>query len=311
MFHAVGTDHGDANVDFTIPMIFESLSDDGSTAVADEYNASSDAAKLANREAQVPGQTVMFAAATDPSKRNTELVTDSLNFVLDRGTAHPSSSRQTCVSRRSKSCSATTSRRRSAWQRTSWQTAWAERPASSQRLRRRTSPSSRQPIPLRGSSRRRLAWTSTPTRPGASQRRTWACPRCRASSARSARHSRTHVRARSSPSTFFGFGRRLAVRQPAAGEAPETQAASTAAVRTMTTTTSGTKIVTTIEWESVGAGVCGWSRQVHARSRPRRERVRRNGKITTPVESGRRRRASSSSRERSRTSESTFLTRSS
>jgi hypothetical protein len=89
MFHAVGTDHGDANVDFTIPMIFESLSDDRSTAVADEYNASSDAAKLANREAQVPGQRVMFAAATDPSKRNTELVTDSLNFVLDRGSNSP------------------------------------------------------------------------------------------------------------------------------------------------------------------------------------------------------------------------------
>lgn len=90
-FHAVGTDHGDANVDFTIPMIFESLSDEGGGAkvVADEYNASSDAAKLANRDARVPGQEVRFAAATDPAKRNTELVTESLNFVLDRDSSAP------------------------------------------------------------------------------------------------------------------------------------------------------------------------------------------------------------------------------
>ena len=89
MFHAVGTDHGDANVDFTVPMIFESLSDDGSTAVVDEYNASPDAATLAKRDARVPGQKVMFAAAVDPAKRNTELVTDSLNFVLDRSGGAP------------------------------------------------------------------------------------------------------------------------------------------------------------------------------------------------------------------------------
>ena len=89
MFHAVGRDHGDANVDFTIPMIFESLSDDGATAVADAYNASSNAGMLANRDARVPGQKVMFAAATDPAKRNTELVTESLNFVVDRSSGAP------------------------------------------------------------------------------------------------------------------------------------------------------------------------------------------------------------------------------
>jgi type VI protein secretion system component Hcp len=90
-FHAVGTDHGDAQVDFTLPMIFESIADnaDARKAVLDAYNASPDKGVLARRDAHVPGQKVMFAKATDPAKRNTELVTESLNFVLEPGSRAP------------------------------------------------------------------------------------------------------------------------------------------------------------------------------------------------------------------------------
>jgi Type VI secretion system effector, Hcp len=89
MFHAVGTDHGDAELDFTIPMIFESVADEDDPAVVKEYNKTTGQSELDARDAQVPGRKVTFAAPTKPEKRNTELVTESLNFVLDPATRAP------------------------------------------------------------------------------------------------------------------------------------------------------------------------------------------------------------------------------
>jgi hypothetical protein len=86
-FHAIGTDHGDEEVDFTIPMMFVSISDlpdpDNMGKVANAYNTQG---MIEEREALVPGQKVMFAAqntATDQATDNTQLVTESLNFVVN------------------------------------------------------------------------------------------------------------------------------------------------------------------------------------------------------------------------------------
>jgi len=84
-FHGVGTDiEGDA-IDFTIPLMFVSISDVANTAkmqpVAREYNS---AANIERRNAQVSGQKLAFAPrdAAKPSD-NTQLVTQLLNFVVD------------------------------------------------------------------------------------------------------------------------------------------------------------------------------------------------------------------------------------
>jgi type VI protein secretion system component Hcp len=91
-FHAVGIDQAGNEVDMTIPMIFASVGDSQAArkAVIDAYNASPDAGALAAREALIPGQKVAFAPRDgDPAKRNTELVTESLNFVIDPQSDEP------------------------------------------------------------------------------------------------------------------------------------------------------------------------------------------------------------------------------
>lgn len=84
-FHAVGTDVAGNTVDFTIPLMFVSISDVAESAklkpVADEYN---DKKNIARRNALVPGQKVMFAERDAASANdNTQLVTELLNFVVD------------------------------------------------------------------------------------------------------------------------------------------------------------------------------------------------------------------------------------
>jgi hypothetical protein len=88
MFHGVATDMDGNEVDFTIPMMFVSRKEDDTTlpkALA-AYNLSKDAATLTSRELRVPGQQLAFAEPDpDPATRNTVLVTEALNFVLDAG----------------------------------------------------------------------------------------------------------------------------------------------------------------------------------------------------------------------------------
>jgi hypothetical protein len=86
-FHARATDAAALGIDFTVPLMFVSISDvaDSSKlaiAVA-EYNS---AANIDGRSALLPGQRVTFAAPDPaPAKRNdnTTLVTDLLNFTAD------------------------------------------------------------------------------------------------------------------------------------------------------------------------------------------------------------------------------------
>jgi type VI protein secretion system component Hcp len=85
MFHGVGTDVSGNEVDFTVPMMFVSRKETEDTLplALDEYNLSTDAGTLAARELHVPGQQLAFAEPDpDPAKRNTQLVTEALNFVL-------------------------------------------------------------------------------------------------------------------------------------------------------------------------------------------------------------------------------------
>jgi type VI protein secretion system component Hcp len=86
MFHGVGTDISGNEVDFTVPMMFVSIAETDNTlpVALDEYNRSGDASTLTAREARIPGQQLAFAAPdADPAKRNTQLVTEALNFVVD------------------------------------------------------------------------------------------------------------------------------------------------------------------------------------------------------------------------------------
>lgn len=92
-FHAVGTDQGDEAVDFTIPMMFVSIADlpeaENMQAVAQAYNA---AGMIAERQAVVPGQEVTFAAqngAADKATDNTQLVAETLNFVVNADLSPP------------------------------------------------------------------------------------------------------------------------------------------------------------------------------------------------------------------------------
>jgi hypothetical protein len=98
-FHAVGTDHKeDTNVvgneiDFTIPLMFVSISDlpesDKMDLVAKAYNAKD---KIEERQAVVPGQKILFAAqngATGQATDNTQLVTETLNFVVSADMTQP------------------------------------------------------------------------------------------------------------------------------------------------------------------------------------------------------------------------------
>jgi hypothetical protein len=86
-FHAVGTDKANEQADFTIPLMFVSISDLPDTnaaatkAVAREYNAKMN---IDRRSAHVPGQKITFAARDSVKPNdNTQLATRSLNFVVD------------------------------------------------------------------------------------------------------------------------------------------------------------------------------------------------------------------------------------
>jgi len=84
-FHAVGTDVGGSDVDFTIPMMFVSISDTGDsrTKAIQSYNATSSKPLLDQRSAVVPGQKVLFAERNPAVPTdNTLLVTRALNFVM-------------------------------------------------------------------------------------------------------------------------------------------------------------------------------------------------------------------------------------
>ncbi len=90
-FHAVGTDVANNSVDFTIPLMFVSISDlhdakpAAAAAVEVEYNSVANAAR---RTAVVPGQKLTFADPGSPppggqQQNNTQLVTEALNFVVN------------------------------------------------------------------------------------------------------------------------------------------------------------------------------------------------------------------------------------
>jgi hypothetical protein len=91
-FHAVGTDVGGSETDFTIPMMFVSIRENAANrkAAAVEYNASGTPELLAARSAAVPGQKVVFAErnAAKPTD-NTRLVAESINFVMDAAGSAP------------------------------------------------------------------------------------------------------------------------------------------------------------------------------------------------------------------------------
>ncbi len=90
-FHAVGTDIEGNAVDFTVPMLFVSVSDVTSPTPVSEYNTPTKApADGKFRACIVPGQKVALASAskTQPNE-NTHLATESLNFVMDAARVQP------------------------------------------------------------------------------------------------------------------------------------------------------------------------------------------------------------------------------
>jgi hypothetical protein len=90
-FHAVGTDVEGNTVDFTVPLMFVSISDVGNPTnqpkVIAAYN---DKANTQFRACNIPGQKVALAPK-DPAKPTdaTLLVTDSLNFIMDATRVQP------------------------------------------------------------------------------------------------------------------------------------------------------------------------------------------------------------------------------
>jgi type VI protein secretion system component Hcp len=91
-FHGVGTDVKGNPADFTVPMMFVSIRATGTVlqAVLDNYNETKNAGQLAERDLRIPGQQLVLAEpAGDPQKRNTQLATDTLNFVVDRTSGEP------------------------------------------------------------------------------------------------------------------------------------------------------------------------------------------------------------------------------
>ena len=84
-FHVVGTDRGDDEIDFTIPMMFLSRAAQGSVrqAVIDNYNDSATTKAMAERSATVPGHKILFAERDAAlSTDNTRLVTRTLTFAM-------------------------------------------------------------------------------------------------------------------------------------------------------------------------------------------------------------------------------------
>lgn len=90
-FHGVGTDVVHEQVDFTVPLLFVSISDlrDPSKMlqVRDAYNAKD---QITERQINVPGQKITFAPHRDgaAANDNTQLVTRGMNFVVDEA-GHP------------------------------------------------------------------------------------------------------------------------------------------------------------------------------------------------------------------------------
>lgn len=88
-FHAIGTDVGGNQVDFTLPLLFVSISDVNSDpsnlpAVAGTYNGTSMTDK---RNLTLLGQKVLFAEPG--SNDNTRLVAETMNYVVDPTGAPP------------------------------------------------------------------------------------------------------------------------------------------------------------------------------------------------------------------------------
>jgi hypothetical protein len=91
-FHALGTDVGGNETDFTIPMMFVSIkeNDTNRKAAAVGYNASGTPDLLAARSAAVPGQKVVFAERNGANPTdNTQLVAEAINFVMDSAGSAP------------------------------------------------------------------------------------------------------------------------------------------------------------------------------------------------------------------------------
>jgi hypothetical protein len=90
-FHAVGTDVEGNAVDFTVPMLFVSVSDVDLNNPMSEYNAPKK--PLMNEKVRaciVPGQKVALAPASKAQpNENTHLETESLNFVMDATRVQP------------------------------------------------------------------------------------------------------------------------------------------------------------------------------------------------------------------------------
>ena len=87
-FHAVATDVGDNKVDFTVPLMFVSRSDlDKTGPVVLAYNAKEE---VNTRACNIPGQKVAFAPKDLKKPTDTtQLVTDSLNFIMDATRVQP------------------------------------------------------------------------------------------------------------------------------------------------------------------------------------------------------------------------------
>ncbi|MEP7343747.1 MAG: hypothetical protein ABI877_00710 [Gemmatimonadaceae bacterium] len=89
-FHAVSTDVEGNQVDFTVPLMFVSRSDTGNTTNEQKVVTAYNDPNAMFRAATVPGQRVAFAPK-DPVKPTdtTQLVTDSLNFIMDAARVQP------------------------------------------------------------------------------------------------------------------------------------------------------------------------------------------------------------------------------
>lgn len=90
-FHAVGTDVEGNTIDFTVPLIFVSNSDIGTATtplVVREYNATKN---VSDRACNIPGQKIALAPKDPkkPSDTTTQLVADSLNFIMQAARVQP------------------------------------------------------------------------------------------------------------------------------------------------------------------------------------------------------------------------------
>ncbi len=86
-FHGLGTDVAGNTVDFTVPLLFVSLSSVNDANLRKEVATTYNAVKyITLRTVNVPGQKVTFAEAdADPARRNdnTHLVTETMNFIVN------------------------------------------------------------------------------------------------------------------------------------------------------------------------------------------------------------------------------------